>query len=58
MLEDYVERGLPMPEAKSTSIDFSEFDPNPEQSHYEIEWLAVDLPETTLQAGDLIKQAA
>ena len=44
MMEHAVENGLPIPEAKSTSIDFSEFDPNPSESHYEVEWVTVPLP--------------
>lgn len=59
MLEDFVEQNQPFPEAKTTSIDFAEFDPNPSQSHYEIEWLAIHLPERerAVQA-DAEKQAA
>ena len=45
MLEDLTERGLPAPPAISKSIDFSEFDPNPADSHYEVEWMTIDLPE-------------
>ena len=44
MMEHAVENGLPIPEAKSTSIDFSEFDPNPSESHYEVEWLTLPVP--------------
>jgi predicted RNase H-like HicB family nuclease len=58
MLEDCIERGIPLPEAKSTSVDFSEFDPNPEQSHYEIEWLTLNIPETPSQTGHRATQAA
>ena len=57
MLDDYAERGCPFPEAKSTSVDFSEFDPNPSESHYEIEWLTVDLPEIETH-GDSLSQSA
>src|SRR5665213_978383 len=57
-LEDLNERGLQAPSAVSKAIDFSEFDPNPEQSHYEIEWMTVDLPESFVQSNDLSQQAA
>jgi predicted RNase H-like HicB family nuclease len=58
MLEDCIARRLPLPEAKSTGVDFSEFDPNPEQSHYEIEWLTVDIPESPAHPGNSDMQAA
>jgi predicted RNase H-like HicB family nuclease len=58
MLEDAIKRGLPIPEAKSTSVDFSEFDPDPTQSHYEIEWLTLDLPEHGSHSDDLARHAA
>jgi predicted RNase H-like HicB family nuclease len=45
MLEDLNERGLAVPEPVSMSVDFTEFDPNPSTSHYEIEWLAIPIPE-------------
>jgi predicted RNase H-like HicB family nuclease len=58
ILEDAVERGAPIPEAKSTSVDFSEFDPNPSQSHYEVEWLTVDIPEVPRKMQEEAQQAA
>ena len=58
MLEDCLERGVALPEAKATSVDFSEFDPNPEQSHYEVEWLTVDIPEMPTRTGNRNVQAA
>ena len=58
MLEDCVKRGIPIPEAKSTSVDFSEFDPNPSESHYEIEWLTVEVPATPARPNDPSQQAA
>lgn len=59
MLEDLNQRGLHAPAATSTSIDFSEFDPNPANSHYEIEWMTLDLPEVQGAAHtDAAKQAA
>ena len=33
-LEDLAERGLPVPPAKTTSVDFAEFDPQRTQTHY------------------------
>ena len=50
--------GEPFPEAKSTSVDFAEFDPNPADSHYEVEWLLVDLPELGSHADRHTAQAA
>ena len=58
MLEDCVERGVPFPQAKSTAVDFSEFDPNPEQSHYEVEWLTIHLPEPSTRRDNSDMQAA
>ena len=58
MLEDAVERGLPVPEAISTSVDFSEFDPNPAQSQYVIEWLTIDVPEGATSRNETAQQAA
>ncbi len=58
MLEDASERGLPLPEALSTSVDFSEFDPNPAGSQYVIEWLTIDLPERTSMLKQTDQQAA
>ncbi len=58
ILEYAIEKDLPLPEAKTTSVDFSEFDPKPSESHYEIEWLTVDLPERETQKDDLAKHAA
>jgi predicted RNase H-like HicB family nuclease len=54
-LGDLAERGLEAPPAISKGVDFSELDPHPEQSHYEVEWLTIELP---VIAGDLTKQAA
>jgi predicted RNase H-like HicB family nuclease len=58
MLDDLKERGLPSPEGTSMSVDFSEFDPNPAESHYEIEWLEVTLPEHTSQTTTSAHKAA
>jgi predicted RNase H-like HicB family nuclease len=54
-LEYLAEQGMEAPPATAKAVDFSEFDPHPEQSHYEVEWLTVDLP---VIAGHLAKQAA
>ncbi len=58
MLEDALERGLSVPEAISTSVDFSEFDPNPAQSQYVIEWLTIDVPEGATSRNETAQQAA
>ncbi len=59
VLEDLAERHLPAPAASSSAVDFSELDPNPANSHYEIEWITIDLPETQGAAHtDAAKQAA
>jgi predicted RNase H-like HicB family nuclease len=58
MLEDLLESGAPVPEARSTSVDFSEFDPQPSESHYEVEWLTVNIPEVPRKAREDAQQAA
>jgi predicted RNase H-like HicB family nuclease len=58
MLEDIADRGLQMPEAKSTAVDFSEFDPEHTDLQYVVEWLPVDLPQFVLQTHDNAQQAA
>lgn len=58
MLDELKERGLPAPEATSMSVDFSEIDPNPAESHYEIEWLEVELPERPSQTITTAHKAA
>jgi predicted RNase H-like HicB family nuclease len=45
ILDYAVQQDQSFPEAAATSVDFSEFDPDPAESHYEIEWLTVALPE-------------
>ena len=57
-LQDLRERGLSLPSAVATSVDFSEFDPQPSESHYEIEWMTVDLPEPAFAPRDEVHQAA
>ena len=58
IFEHALETGLPIPEAKTTNVDFSEFDPNPSESHYEVEWLTVHIPQPTSEIGDHAQQAA
>ena len=58
MLDYFLEEHQPFPEAQATSVDFSEFDPNPADSHYEIEWMTVDLPEVAMQSGNQQATAA
>ena len=55
-LEDLAERGLEAPPATASSVDFAEFDPNPSASHYEIEWMTVDLSERTSIADQRISR--
>lgn len=57
MLEDLAERGLPAPPAFTRSADFS-FDPNPVDSHYEVEWMTVELPQASLHSGNQQATAA
>jgi predicted RNase H-like HicB family nuclease len=47
MLEYAIQDATPIPEPRTMSVDFSEFDPEPSKSHYEIEWLAVEVPEAS-----------
>ena len=58
LLEDAKERGLSLPEAASMSIDFAEFDPDPSTSHYEIEWLAIDLSRIFAERDEPVHRAA
>jgi predicted RNase H-like HicB family nuclease len=58
VLEHAVETGLPIPDAAATSVDFSEFDPSPSESHYEIEWLTVEVPTLTSDTSESAQQAA
>jgi predicted RNase H-like HicB family nuclease len=58
IFEDCLERGVPTPEAKSTSVDFADFDPKPSESHYEVEWLTVEVPATANQSHQNAQQAA
>ena len=57
-LEDLLERGIDAPQARSMSVDFSEFDSDPTESHYEIEWMIVDLPQRTSVPDESARQAA
>ena len=57
-LEYLAERGFEAPEATSKTVDFSELDPNPNESHYGVEWMTVDLPETRAHSEHRDAQAA
>jgi len=57
-LEYAIAEGKSLPEAKSTSVDFSEFDPDPGKSHYEIEWMTVEIPQSAPHARDAAQRAA
>ena len=57
-LEDLAERGLPVPEAKTGTVDFAEFDPDHLDLQYVVEWLAVELPEMTSLTHGNAQQAA
>lgn len=60
-LEYALEENQPFPEAQTTTVDFAEFNPNPADSHYEIEWMTVDLPahtEATSHTGNQQATAA
>ena len=43
-LDETVKAGEPIPEAGTTSVDFSEFDPEHETKQYVVEWLDVNIP--------------
>ena len=58
LLQDAIERSLPIPQATSTSIDFSEFDPSPSESQYIVEWLTIDIPETSARTESRAQHAA
>jgi predicted RNase H-like HicB family nuclease len=58
VVEHALETSQPIPEAATTIVDFSEFDPNPAESHYEIEWLTIDLPELTSDTSHTAQRAA
>ncbi len=57
-LNDLAERGIEAPPATATSVDFSEFDPNPSESHYEIEWLLVEVPQPASDTRHSAQHAA
>ena len=58
MVQDARERGLPLAEPTSTSIDFCEFDPMHSQSQYIVEWLTVETTEAAKDSNDRAQQAA
>jgi predicted RNase H-like HicB family nuclease len=45
-LSETAKAGEPVPDAKATSVDFEEFDPEREAKQYVVEWLAVSLPQS------------
>ncbi len=57
-LENLAERGIEAPQAVSKNVDFSEFDPDPSEAHYEVEWLSVTLPEIHAHTDTHTAQAA
>jgi predicted RNase H-like HicB family nuclease len=44
-LNETAKAGDPVPEAVTTSVDFTEFDPGHETKQYMVEWLPVSLPQ-------------
>ena len=46
-LNETANAGEPVPEAVATSVDFCEFDPNHQTKQYVVEWLAVQLPQSS-----------
>lgn len=44
-LNETAKAGEPIPEATTTSVDFTEFDPGHEAKQYVVEWLRVSLPQ-------------
>ena len=58
LVQDAVERGLPVPEPKSTTVDFAEFEPVPSQSRFIVEWLTVEVPEPAAHPTGAAHQAA
>jgi predicted RNase H-like HicB family nuclease len=45
-LVESAKAGEPIPEALANSVNFQEFDPNPETKKYFVEWLSVALPQS------------
>ncbi|MGH9605081.1 MAG: type II toxin-antitoxin system HicB family antitoxin [Terracidiphilus sp.] len=45
-LRESAKVGEPLPEATSTGVDFTEFDPDHETKQYVVEWLEVSLPQS------------
>jgi len=46
-LSETAKAGEPMPSASATSVDFQEFDPDHQTKQYVVEWLAVQLPQSS-----------
>jgi predicted RNase H-like HicB family nuclease len=55
-LRETVKAGEPIPVAKSTGVDFEEFDPGFKGKQYFVEWLKVSLP--ILHSSKRVTQAA
>ena len=45
-LDDALQAGEPIPEARKTHVNFEEFDPEYATKQYVVEWLAVPIPES------------
>jgi predicted RNase H-like HicB family nuclease len=58
MLDDMASRGIAAPDPTFKTVDFSDFDPDPGRSHYEVEWLTVNLPEVASHTHQDAQQAA
>ena len=46
-LSETAKAGEPVPDAIATNVDFSEFDPDHQTKQYVVEWLAVQLPQSS-----------
>ena len=57
-LKYLAEQGREAPPATCKSIDFSVFEPDLHESHYEIEWMTVALPELSSKTQNRTAQAA
>jgi predicted RNase H-like HicB family nuclease len=46
-LSETAKAGEPVPDAMASNVDFSEFDPDHQTKQYVVEWLAVQLPQSS-----------
>jgi predicted RNase H-like HicB family nuclease len=53
-----IEHAQPLPEPKTTNVDFSEFEGHTSESHYEVEWVNVPRPQSSSDERSMIQQAA